>query len=53
MKVYTVKLGLNPSSFDIIYAKYGCPAGKGPQGSCKHIDAIWWIIAGYVCFLNM
>ena len=46
-KVYIVKLGLNASSFDIIYAKCGCPAGKGPQGSCKHIGALSYALADY------
>ena len=46
-KVYIMKLGLNASSFDIIYAKCGCPAGKGPQGSCKHIVALSYALADY------
>ena len=27
-------------SSDIVYAACGCPAGKGPRGSCKHIAAL-------------
>ena len=46
-KVYIVKFGLNSSSFDIIYAKCGCPAGKGPQGSCKHIGALSYALVDY------
>ena len=42
-----MKLGLNSSSFDIPYAKCECPAGKGPQGSCKHIGVLSYALADY------
>ena len=37
--IYKVCIGLEIGSNDIVYAAYGCPAGKGPRGSCKHIVA--------------
>ena len=35
----TIRIALNNSSGDIVYAQYGCAAGSGPTGSCKHIAA--------------
>ncbi len=33
-----LSLALNKSLYDVVhYASCGCPAGKGPNGSCKHI----------------
>ncbi len=39
-RVYNVCIGLEADCSDIIYAACGCPAGKGPRGSCKHIAAL-------------
>ena len=37
--IYAIRIALNNSSGDIVYAQYGCAAGSGPTGSCKHIAA--------------
>ena len=38
-RVYNIKLKLSKRTFDICGATCGCPAGKGPKASCKHIAA--------------
>ena len=38
-RIYKVILCLNDQVFDIVEAQCGCPAGKGPTTSCKHIGA--------------
>ena len=40
---YKLQLILSPSG-DIVYAEDGCPAGKGPHGSCKHIAAFCYAL---------
>ena len=49
-RVYSVKMALQSTSFDIIGAECGCPAGQGPTGSCKHIGALSYAIADFVQF---
>ena len=44
---YDLKLALNAKTFDIIYASCGCPAGKGPSGSCKHIGALCYSLSDF------
>lgn len=39
-RVYKQSMCLNCSSLDITGAYCGCPAGKGPTASCKHIGAL-------------
>ena len=39
-RVYKLLLSLNLKTFDITSAACGCPAGKGPLASCKHIGAL-------------
>ena len=38
-RVYHISMKLNKRTFDICGATCGCPAGKGPKASCKHIAA--------------
>ena len=46
-RVYFLKMALNVNTFDIFFAKCGCPAGFGPQGSCKHIGALSYVLADF------
>ncbi len=46
-RVYNVCIGLKRDSSDIMYAACGCPAGKGPKGSCKHISALTYGISEF------
>ena len=39
-RVYVILLSLDTETQDIIRAQRGCPAGKGPCASCKHIGAL-------------
>ena len=40
-------MALATDSFDIAYAQCGCPAGRDPHGSCKHIGALLYAIADF------
>lgn len=44
---YKIQVVLSPSA-EILYAEDGCPAGKGPAGSCKHIVAFCYAIEEFV-----
>ena len=44
---YKIQVVLSPSA-EILYAEDGCPAGKGPAGSCKHIAAFCYAIEEFV-----
>lgn len=46
-RVYKLGLALEVESFDILEAECGCAAGKGPQGSCKHIAALAYALADF------
>ena len=46
-RIYKLALTLNSHTLDIIYATCGCPAGKGPSGSCKHISALCYAFAEF------
>ena len=37
--IIKLALTLNSQTLDIVYATCGCPTGKGPIGSCKHISS--------------
>lgn len=45
---YTVNLIVNRKDGEIEFARCGCPAGKGPHGSCKHIAALCYCLVEYV-----
>ena len=49
-RVYVVRIALGRRNFDIVGAECGCPAGKGPHGSCKHIGALAYAIADFTRF---
>ena len=43
--IYSIRIAINNSNADIVYAQCGCTAGKGPTGSCKHIGAVGsWLV---------
>ena len=44
---YKIQMVLSPSG-DILYAEDGCPAGRGPKGSCKHIAAFCYALEEFV-----
>ena len=46
-RIYKLGLALQADSFDITHAECGCPAGKGPHGSCKHIAALCYALADF------
>ena len=49
-RVYCVQMALQCSSSDIVGAECGCPAGRGPTGSCKHIGALSYALADFIRF---
>ena len=49
-RVYVVKMTLEKEKCNILGAECGCPAGKGPHGSCKHIGALAYTLADYIRF---
>ena len=46
-RVYKILLSLHNSSYDSATACCGCPAGKGPTASCKHIGALCYALASF------
>ena len=44
---YKIQVVLSPVG-EIIFAEEGCPAGKGPKGSCKHIAAFCYALEEFV-----
>ena len=46
-RVYLLRVVLNVKTFDIFFAECGCPAGLGPQGSCKHIGALSYALVDF------
>ena len=46
-RVYKILLSLHNSSYDIATACCGCPAGKGPTASCKHIGALCYALVSF------
>ena len=43
-RIYKLFLFLDLNTSDIISAECGCPAGKGPCASCKHIGALCYAL---------
>ena len=43
-RIYLLEMTLDGSSYDILSAKCGCPAGMGPKASCKHIAALCYAL---------
>ena len=46
-RVYKVVISLHKDSFDVVTAFCGCPAGKGPTASCKHIGALCYAVVSF------
>ena len=46
-RVYKVFLSLEKTSWDIATAECGCPAGKGPNASCKHVGALCYALVEF------
>ena len=46
-KMYKMIMSLCKGSWDINSAMCGCPAGKGPSASCKHIGALCYALANF------
>ena len=46
-KMYKMVMSLCTGSWDINSALCGCPAGKGPSASCKHIGALCYALANF------
>ena len=49
-KMYKMMMSLCKGSWDINSAMCGCPAGKGPSASCKHIGALCYALANFCSF---
>ena len=47
--IYKLTVFLDKSSFDSVGADCGCPAGKGPHGSCKHIGGLSYALEEFTC----
>ena len=45
--VYKVLISLDTTSWDIVAAECGCPAGKGPNASCKHVGATCYALVEF------
>ena len=43
-EVYKLYVSLDNFSFDVLTAVCGCPAGKGPTASCKHVAALCYAV---------
>lgn len=46
-RVYKLLLSLDSTSWDILTAECGCPAGKGPNASCKHVGALCYALVQF------
>ena len=49
-KMYKLFLHLDPDILAIVGAECGCPAGKGPHASCKHIGALCYALEEFSRF---
>ena len=39
-RVFTLRLNMEADTAGITFAECGCPAGRGPHRSCKHVTAL-------------
>ena len=46
-RIYKLHLQLDSVSSEIISARCGCPAGKGPHASCKHVAALCYALVEF------
>ena len=42
--MYKIVLRLDSTSYEIDGAECGCPAGRGPRASCKHIAVLYYAL---------
>ena len=49
-RIYKLLLFLDLESSDIVAAECGCPAGKGPCASCKHIGGLCYALEEFCRF---
>ena len=45
---YVIRTAFNTSS-DIVFAVCGCPAGRGPTCTCKHLGAFCYFVEEFCC----
>uniref|UniRef100_A0A1X7VDB6 SWIM-type domain-containing protein n=1 Tax=Amphimedon queenslandica TaxID=400682 RepID=A0A1X7VDB6_AMPQE len=43
-RTYSLKMHLDDTNFEIQGASCGCPAGRGPKASCKHVAALGYAL---------
>ena len=48
--IYKINLVLDKETLDIAQTECGCPAGKGPHASCKHIAALCYALEEFSRF---
>ena len=46
-RLYSMKMIISTNSYDVLNAECGCPAGKGPNCSCKHIGAFSYALSDF------
>ena len=46
-RVYRVCMALTIGGYDLAHAECGCPAGKGPHCSCKHICILCYALSDF------
>ena len=46
-RIYKLIMSLDLKTFDVTAAVCGCPAGKGPSASCKHIGALSYALVEF------
>ena len=49
-QVYCILMQLNKITCSIVSAECGCPASRGPCGSCKHIGTLYYTLADFFRF---
>ena len=49
-RIYKIYFLLDKETLDIMRAECGCPAGKGPHASCKHIAALCYALEEFSRF---
>ena len=49
-RIYKINLLLDKETLDITQTECGCPAGKGPHASCKHIAALCYALEEFSHF---
>ena len=48
--IYKISLCLDADVYDVVGAKCGCPAGKGPTGSCRRIAGVCYALEEFSRF---